>query len=167
VTAGLNQQEVLHFNSRFQVLFYQADEDPALEATVENIVLNEIHIDRYNEQISRLNSNLGRGKREDISTLNALSKLVKDTQATNLSLMNSLSITRAQKQKAKSVVESTPSRFVSAFETMVRNMSADNLKRLNSEMEESARRMQRNLTALKELVPQDVVVEDVPAGDNV
>lgn len=164
--AVLNAKEQERFAARFKTLFWQADEDPALESTVQNIVLNEIHIDRYNEQISRLTQSLGRTtKPTDVQQLNLLSKLVKDTQSTNLSLMQSLSITRDQKQKNKKVIESTPSRFVTALESLVRNTSGEQLRRVNQEMAEAARRLQLNLSALRELVPSDVVAVEGTEGD--
>jgi DNA-binding NtrC family response regulator len=90
---------------------------------------------------------------------------VKDTQSTNLSLMQSLSITRDQKQKSKKVIESTPSRFVTALESLVRNTSGEQLRRINTEMAEAARRLQLNLSTLRELVPSDVVAVEGTEGD--
>lgn len=167
---NLTAREVEYFEQRYKTLFYQADEDPALESTVGNIVLNEIHIDRYNDKIGSITKNMhGMGfKPQDGQTLNALSKLSKDLQDTNLKLMQSLNITREQKQKSKRVIESTPSRLVSAFELFQKNSSAELIQRTNQEMDDAAGRMRRNLLQLKDLVPKDVIISeevDTDAGD--
>lgn len=160
---SLTAEETELYQSRVNVLFTQSDRDPALTEVIKTIALNEIFIQRYNTRISKLNAKLTSGASftpNDAIQLKSLAGLLKDTTKSNLELMQSLSLTRDQKQKAKKSVETTPARLMAGYEQMVKNLPKEETERLNTEMEEAAARAEVNLQSLLLEIPADATTED-------
>lgn len=148
----LSATEQQKFDARFKVLFLQAEEDPALEPTIREIVKNEVSIDQWQGMITDYTSMI----KENPTVLDqilALGKLVKEAQSSNLASMNSLALTRKAKKDSKQGVQTTPSRLVSGFEMFLKTSNSETLRRANEDMAESAARARRNFDALsKELI---------------
>lgn len=164
VKDNLQASEKAEFEQRFQTLFEQADEDPALVAPIRDICLNEIYIIRYQRQLAKITSEHARPGAKSVKDQAAIIKtfndLVKQTTEQNMRLMDSLNLTRAKKQAQRKTPESTPSRLIAGYERYLAAMSPDQLRRYNSDEEEAVRRLQRNLKALCDQVPVDAVAEE-------
>lgn len=145
VQRHLSIDEQKYFTSRFAILNNQTDNDPALESTIRDIVANEINMSRYQEQITKITRGFSSGKMSatDSQRLSALSKILESAQKTTMSLMSALAVTRADKQRAKKVIESTPSRYVAAYERIQRNFNEDQLKKARAEEQEAMMRLKR------------------------
>jgi hypothetical protein len=159
----LSLDERAAYDERFKTLFDQADNDPALVGMIKTLVLNEINIARYNNQINRLNmptSAKGTHSGLDVERLRSLSKLVKELTATNLSLMRELSLTRKEKIKDKKTVDTTPARLMAGFEVFLKNNDKRTIDKIQMEMDEAAAAARRNLAGIKTLVPEDAIVEE-------
>lgn len=144
------------FRTRYEVLFYQADSDPALVSAIRDVVMGEINIARYQEQLAKVTRKFSQSiNSANAAQAQALSKLIKDTQESNLKLMQSLAVTRADKQKQKKVIESTPSRYVSAYERIKKNFTEDQFKRAEQEELDAVARLTRKAPTFKAMAPTE------------
>jgi hypothetical protein len=141
--------EVQPEDVRFRVLFLQADEDPALEPTIRQIVRTEQHIQIYQNSLDKLISE----KVPDFKQIAAVTKAAKEAQETNLKLLESLNLTRAKKQANRKTVETTPSILVAGILKIIKDYPEDKLKRVNDEMIEAAEWLRRNVDSLKTETP--------------
>ncbi len=142
------------FHTRYKVLFMQAEEDPALEPSIREIVKNEEAIARYQKMISEY-SDIDLKDIGNLEIIATLAKLVKEAQKSNLDAMNALSLTRKAKKESKQSVQTTPSRLVSALENFLKTSNSEVIRRMNEDMLESAARLRRNFDSLsKEYVTE-------------
>lgn len=149
----LSPHEQKAYEERYKVLFEQADEDPALAPTIKDIVLAEINISRLQEQQAKVTKKLatGRPTPDDLAAIGAYSKLIKDATDTNLKLLDKLNLTREKKQAAKKVIESTPSRYVSAYERILKNFTPEQFTRAKKEEDEAVARLIRKGPAFESI----------------
>ncbi len=142
------------FHARYKVLFMQAEEDPALEPSIREIVKNEEAIARYQKMISEY-SDIDLKDIGNLEIIATLAKLVKEAQKSNLDAMSALSLTRKAKKESKQSVQTTPSRLVSALENFLKTSNSEVIRRMNEDMLESAARLRRNFDSLsKEYVTE-------------
>lgn len=158
INANLSVAEREIFTRRYALLFKQADEDEALSTHIRDIVLGEINVDRFQDQISQITFRSTLDPK-DVQRLDILTKLVKQLQETNLRTMKSLNLTREQKQKAGMVVESTPSRLITAYERFVAGLTPEQLSREKRDEEESVARLHAKAKEFRDLAPVEVTIE--------
>ncbi len=141
----LSKYEQKYLADRHTVLFRQVEEDPALISIIRDIVMGEINLIRLQEQQAKLTARFVKSpfRSQEGVTLGAIGRLIKDTQETNLKLLQSMAVTRVEKQKAKKVVESTPSRYVSAYERILGNLSSAQVLRAKQEEDAACERLAR------------------------
>lgn len=154
-------EEEAYYKDRYETLFVQADEDPALAPTIKDIILGETTIARYQTQVDKISKKVynGAATPQELELLDSLEKKIKETQKTNLSLLDSLSLTRKSKKASKQVVDSTPSRMISALNQMLRSWTPEIHARLEKEIEESQKWMIRNLQEIKASIVVDANTE--------
>ncbi len=156
----LTAAESKQFDERFAILFGQADEDPALTGPVQDIVLNEIYINRYQTQLANLSKNNSSNSFANQSaSIKTLNDLIKNTTSNNLAIMGSLSLTRKQKRAENKTVESSPSKLLTSYHRITKDLqnNPDLLRRQNEDEEAAFRRLIVNLRADCELVPQEAL----------
>lgn len=161
IQSNLSTAEAEQYERRYTLLFKQADEDEALQSHIIDIVLGEINVARYQHQISTITSRLTSGTFSDKDTdrLDTLTNLVKKTQETNLKMMDSLNLTRSKKQKTQVSIETTPSRFCSAYEKFILGLTPEQMAREMRDEKESVDRLNAKAKELRDLAPVEVTVE--------
>lgn len=166
----LTAEEKRTYNDKYEVLFAQADEDPALETSLHELVLGEIFISRYLAVMSDITNRMTKaGKfmkdpntgQDDEATLKTLATQVKTTQETSLKLMDKLNLTREKKKQSREVIKSTPSRLVSALDMLLRNYTPEMHAKHQREMDEAQRWMVRNLNEIKRSIGNSAQVQDL------
>jgi len=146
----LTIKEREYADSRYEVLFLQADEDPALENAIKDIVINEIVKSRLEEEITTLTRDLSTLTDPQTKRLNLATTMRKDLSGQILAQMDKLNLTREKKKATKTGPQSTPSRLITALERYVRDLPPEMLHRHNEEMEDSRKRLIRNIRDIKE-----------------
>lgn len=156
IAASLAPSELEEYSSRFAILYKQADEDPALITHIRDIVLGEIYVSRYQDQIAQITTKMVRGKNwdaQDAIRLEALNKLVMQVQSQNLKTMSTLNLTREKKQKNQVSIESTPSRLVTAYERFLASLTPDQFERNEREEIESVSRLHTKGKMIRDMAP--------------
>jgi hypothetical protein len=162
VVDSLSTAERDLYDRRYTLLFQQADEDPALESHIRDIVIGEINVTRYQDQIVKLTQKLGTGAKflpEDQTRLQLLTNLVKQTQETNLKTMNSLNLTREKKQKTQQVIETTPSRLVASYERFINGLTHEQLARQKRDEQDALGRLNSKSEQIRSMVVTEVSIE--------
>lgn len=149
---------------RFTLLFSQAEEDPALVPTIKSIVENEERIAQFQEQLKDLSS--PKSFQGNINLIKQLNTVIKDLQNTNLSLMDSMNLTRKSKKLNKESPQSTPSKFVTAIEEFSKVFTVDQWERMQRDISDSERRVKKNLKTLQESTETEIGTTENATGED-
>lgn len=117
ITSKLSKKELEFYNKQFDVLYKQAEMDPAVEGHIRDIILGQIHCLRMQDALSKITHkmSINRATPADITASKQLTELIDKIQRQGLSLMESLNLTRQKKMAQKRSVETTPSRVISSY----------------------------------------------------
>jgi len=156
----LSNAENVNYKKRFDILFRQADFDPALEPGVRQIVMNEMIIERYQAYINAQTLKIRPGDSIKNQNLSEAHRVIKELSAQNLAAMNSMGLTREKKLAQKKHVETTPSRLVTAYAQEKQRLTPEERKRLQEDEDDAVRRFLHNEASLLQLVPTQAVEEE-------
>lgn len=156
----LSKAETANYKKRYNILFRQADFDPALEPGVRQIVMNEMIIERYQAYINAQTMKIRPGDSVKNANLGEAHRVIKELGVQNLALMNSMGLTREKKLAQKKHVETTPSRLVTAYTQELQRLTPEERKRLQEDEDDAVRRFLHNEASLLTLVPASAIEED-------
>lgn len=156
----LSPAETKNFKKRFDILFRQADFDPALEPGVKQIVMNEMIIERYQAYINHQTIRMRPGDAIKNANVDTAHRVIKELVAQNLAQMNSMGLTREKKLAQKKHVETTPSRLVTAYAQELQRLTPEERKRLQEDEDDAVRRFIYNEASLLELVPASAIEDE-------
>lgn len=144
----LNDDEKNYFGKRYNQLFASAQEDKDLEATVRDIVYNELMIMRYQ-------SKLGRTVQSKLNPVEvkALHGVCAQLTAANSQALKELNLTLEKKHQMNKSPETTPDRMVTAYAMAVSIMTPRERARQLKDEEAAMARLKANADDLKKLVP--------------
>ena len=148
----LSNSEEEYFDKRFDILFRQADFDPALEPAVRQIVMNEINLERYQAFINQKTRKLYNATTQS-KDLEAAHRVIDRLNEQNLKLMSSMGLTRKDKLSQKKHVETTPSRLITAYMEELKRLTPEERRREQEDEEDAVRRFVHNESELLKLVP--------------
>lgn len=156
----LSEAEKQNFKKRFDILFHQADYDPALEPGVKQIVMNEMVVERYQAYINAHTLKIKPGDSLANKNLDTAHRVIKQLIDQNLAQMSSMGLTREKKLAQKKHVETTPSRLITAYAQELQRLTPEERKRLQEDEDDAVRRFIHNQAALLELVPASATEDD-------
>lgn len=150
----LSEDELAMYKERYEVLWKQADMDPALEPSIRDIVMAEIYVLRYQGELSKITQKIATNPTSiDIQKAKTYQSLIKDTQEQTLKSLNALNLTREKKQALKKSPETTPSRIISNYILVHENMTPIELEKDKDDEQEALRRLNLNAKKLFPLIP--------------
>lgn len=150
ILATLTTTERKYFNKRFTIMFEQADQDPVLEPTIKNIILNDLTISRLQTKIQ------GAFAENNFSEIEKIQRVINAIQEKNLDSLDSLNLTKAKKDALNKSPESTPSRLIAGFALAVSMMTAQEREKNKRDIEEAMGRLRANWENLLDLIPSDL-----------
>lgn len=158
---SLNADELQMYNERYEVLWKQADMDPALAPSIRDIVMSEIYVLRYQAELSKVTKKIAQAPNgPDVSRAQTYQKLIKETQDQTLKALTALNLTRERKQALKKSPETTPSRLISAYKLTLENMTPLELEKQREDERDVVDRLRRNQEELLKLIPRDAASKD-------
>jgi hypothetical protein len=142
----LSPEEVTYFDHRFKQIFESAQQDKDLEATIRDIVYNELMIMRYQARIGRL-------KNMPAAETKMLHGVCAQLSTSNAQALKELNLTLEKKHQLNKSPETTADRMVTAYAMAVSIMTPNERARQQKDEEEAMNRLKANVNDLKKLVP--------------
>jgi hypothetical protein len=136
----LTVAEKQYYDGRFKLLFNQADSDPVLEPTVRDIIINEIFIARYLQQLQEESIKDGKS----LAIIEKLHSTISKLQDKNSASLSTLNLTKEKRDALNKSPESTPSKIIMGYVLAVSMMTPLEREKNRKDIEDAMSRLRKN-----------------------
>ena len=151
----LTEAERRMYDSRFAVLWDQAERDEALASSIRDLAINDVLLARVQRKLLKISSQ----KDPDTVALKSYQAIAESIQEKILDNLKELNLTRKAKQALNKSPETTPSRMITNYKLVLASMTADEREKELEDEKDALRRLHENVSELFALIPAPGTVE--------
>ena len=155
----LTKEEQQFYKEKYKILWEASNEDPVLQSTIHEVVMNQLFIRRYQLQLQNV------GAKANPRDLVLMHEMVNKLQKQTLELLASLNLTKERRDALNKSPESTPSRLVSGLAFAIANMTPTEQAKNEKDMAEAMDRLRKHTEELLQIQPDGEVNEELISLD--